>query len=133
MRKCLTGEYDLKETDTTLISKIIVSSFSSVFWTDASSVSAITQGLRGICNLPAGQSSGLDGSHESALHWIGSLKENYLCQTKVTKQHMIVACRVVLEIPVQSSFLAPKKKTKTETTVFFSLWTGLGLNWAFHV
>ncbi|KIJ97516.1 hypothetical protein K443DRAFT_35962, partial [Laccaria amethystina LaAM-08-1] len=52
--------------------------FSSVFWIDASSVGTITQGLKGICNLPAAQSSGLDGSSESALHWIGLLKENYV-------------------------------------------------------
>ena len=52
--------------------------FSSVFWIDASSVGTITQGLKGICNLPAAQSCGLDGSPESALHWIGSLKENYV-------------------------------------------------------
>ena len=32
----------------------------------------------GICNLPAAQSSGLDGSPESALHWIGLLRENYV-------------------------------------------------------
>jgi len=44
---------------------------------DASSVGTIIQGLKGICNLPAAQSSRLDGSPESALHWIGSLKENY--------------------------------------------------------
>jgi hypothetical protein len=53
-------------------------SFSSVFWIDASSVGTITQGLKGICNLPAAKSSGLDGSPESALYWIGSLKENYV-------------------------------------------------------
>ena len=52
--------------------------FASVFWIDASSVGTITQGLKGICNLPAAQSSGLDGSPESALHWIGLLKENYV-------------------------------------------------------
>ncbi|KIJ90614.1 hypothetical protein K443DRAFT_659169, partial [Laccaria amethystina LaAM-08-1] len=52
--------------------------FSSVFWIDASSAIAITQGLKGICNLPAADSSGLDGSPESALHWIGSLEENYI-------------------------------------------------------
>ena len=51
--------------------------FSHVFWVDASSVSTITQALKGICNLPEAQSSALDGSPESALHWIGSLKENY--------------------------------------------------------
>jgi len=65
--------------DPTLISKISIAfSFSSVFWMDASSIGTITQGLKGICNLPAAQSSGLDGSPESALHWIGSLKENYI-------------------------------------------------------
>ncbi|KIJ95570.1 hypothetical protein K443DRAFT_40578, partial [Laccaria amethystina LaAM-08-1] len=52
--------------------------FASVFWIDASSVGTITQGLKGICNLPAAQSSRLDGSPESALHWIGLLKENYV-------------------------------------------------------
>jgi len=69
-----------KEADPiTLISKIsIASSFSSIFWIDASSAGTITQGLKGICNLPAAQSSGLDGSPESALHWISLLKENYV-------------------------------------------------------
>jgi tetratricopeptide (TPR) repeat protein len=65
--------------DPTLISEnLIVFSFSSVFWIDASSAGSITQGLKGICNLPAAQSSGLDGSPESALYWIGLLKENYV-------------------------------------------------------
>jgi hypothetical protein len=69
----------IKEADPTLTSEISIAfSFSSVFWLDASSVGTITQGLRGLSNLPAAQSSGLDGSHESALHWIGSLKENYM-------------------------------------------------------
>ena len=77
MRKWLAGEYDQRSTSN-LISKILIPfSFSSVFWIDASSVGTITQALKGICNLPAAQSSGLDGSHESALHWIGLLKENY--------------------------------------------------------
>ena len=49
-----------------------------MFWIDASSIGTITQGLKGICDLPAAQFSGLDGSPESALHWIGSLKENYI-------------------------------------------------------
>jgi tetratricopeptide (TPR) repeat protein len=63
----------------TLISKFSITfSFSSVFWIDASSDGTITQGLKGICNLPAAKSSGLDGSPESALHWIGLLKENYI-------------------------------------------------------
>ena len=69
----------IHEADPTLISNISIAfRFSSVFWIDASSIGTITQGLKGICNLPAAQSSGLDGSPESALHWIGSLKENYV-------------------------------------------------------
>jgi len=71
----------IKEADPTLISKISITfSFSHVFWIDASSIGTITQGLKGICNLPAAQSGGLDvyGSPESALYWIGSLKENYI-------------------------------------------------------
>ena len=68
-----------KEADLTLIFNVLIAfSFSSVFWIDASSVGTITQGLKGICNLPAAQTSGLDGSPESALHWIGSLKESYI-------------------------------------------------------
>ena len=68
-----------KEGDPTLIFKTSIAfSFSSVFWIDASSVGTITQGLKGICNLPAAQFSRLDGSLESALHWIGRLKENYV-------------------------------------------------------
>jgi hypothetical protein len=68
-----------KETDPTLISKFsIASSFSFVFWIDASSIGTIIQGLKGVYNLPATWSSGLDGSPELALHWIGSLKENYM-------------------------------------------------------
>ena len=68
-----------KEAGRTVISNISIAlSFSSVFWIDASSSGTITQGLKGICNLPAAQSNRLDGSPESALHWIGSLKENYI-------------------------------------------------------
>ena len=52
-------------------------SFSTVFWIDASSAGTILQGLKGICLLPEAKSCMLDGSPESALHWIGSLKENY--------------------------------------------------------
>ncbi|KIJ95186.1 hypothetical protein K443DRAFT_71858, partial [Laccaria amethystina LaAM-08-1] len=40
-------------------------------------INAASTGLKGICNLPKAQSSALDGSLESALWWIGSLKENY--------------------------------------------------------
>jgi hypothetical protein len=48
-----------------------------VFWIDASSTGTITQGLKGICNLPEALPCALDGSPESALWWIGSLKDNY--------------------------------------------------------
>jgi len=69
----------IKEADPTLISKISITfSFSHVFWIDASSIGTITQGLKGICNLPEAWSSRLDGSPDSALYWIGSLKENYI-------------------------------------------------------
>ena len=74
---CLTSEYLLNTTLTPSHSNLITFSFSHVFWIDASSVSTITQALKGICNLPEAQSSALDGSPESALHWIGLLKENY--------------------------------------------------------
>ena len=43
-----------KKVDPTLLSEILMAiSFSFVFWIDASSISAITQGLKGICNLHA--------------------------------------------------------------------------------
>ncbi|KIJ93512.1 hypothetical protein K443DRAFT_12821, partial [Laccaria amethystina LaAM-08-1] len=48
-------------------------SFSQVFWVDASCSGTIMQALKGI-----GLSYGLDGSPESALWWIGSLKETYI-------------------------------------------------------
>jgi hypothetical protein len=54
-----------------------VPSFSTVFWIDASSAGTILQGLKGICLLPEAKSCMLNGSPESALHWIGSLKDNY--------------------------------------------------------
>ena len=52
-------------------------SFPIIFWIDASSAGTILQGLKGICLLPEAKSCMLDGSPESALHWIGSLKVNY--------------------------------------------------------
>ena len=48
-----------------------------VFWLDASSAGTITQALKGICNLPEALPHALDGSPESALLWLGSLKDNY--------------------------------------------------------
>ena len=76
MRKCLICEYHQRGGSDPHFSTAF--SFSDVFWIDASSTDTITQGLKGICNLPAAYSSGLDGSPESALHWIGLLKENYI-------------------------------------------------------
>jgi hypothetical protein len=64
----LTSEYLLNTTSTPLGSNSITFSFSTIFSIDASSVGTISQGLKGICNLPAARSSGLDGS----------LKENYV-------------------------------------------------------
>ena len=52
-------------------------SFSHIFWIDASPAGTITQGLTGICNLPAAQVHAMDGSPESALLWIGSLRDNF--------------------------------------------------------
>ena len=67
------------EVDSTLFpERSFAFSFSFVFWIDASSIATIIQGLKGICNLPAAQLSGLDGSPELALHWIGSLEQNYI-------------------------------------------------------
>ena len=77
MRTCLTSECLLNTTLTPSHSNLITFSFSHVFWIDASSVSTIAQALKGICNLPEARSSALDGSPESALRWIGLLKENY--------------------------------------------------------
>ena len=76
MRKCLICECHQKGGSDPHFSTAF--SFSDVFWIDASSTDTITQGLKGICNLPAAYSSELDGSPESALHWIGLLKENYI-------------------------------------------------------
>lgn len=52
--------------------------FSHVFWIDASSACTISQSLKGICNLQEAKLAGVDGSLESALLWIDSLKEDYL-------------------------------------------------------
>ena len=48
-----------------------------MFWIDASSIGTITRALKGICNLPEAQSFAVDGSPQSALWWISSLRENY--------------------------------------------------------
>jgi tetratricopeptide (TPR) repeat protein len=53
--------------------------FSHIFWVDASSADTISQCLKGICSLPAAQSSGLvNVSSESALAWMGSLQNEFL-------------------------------------------------------
>ncbi|KIJ94991.1 hypothetical protein K443DRAFT_35333, partial [Laccaria amethystina LaAM-08-1] len=40
-------------------------------------INAARIGLKGICLLPEAKSCMLNGSPESALHWIGTLKESY--------------------------------------------------------
>ncbi|KIJ92922.1 hypothetical protein K443DRAFT_25461, partial [Laccaria amethystina LaAM-08-1] len=40
-------------------------------------INAARNGLKGLCLLPEAKSCMLDGSPESALHWVGSLKENF--------------------------------------------------------
>ena len=61
-----------------MLLKPTIPSFSTVFWIDASSAGTILQGLKGVCLLPEAKSCMLNGSPESALYWIGSLKENYV-------------------------------------------------------
>ena len=67
----------IKEGDSTFIYEISIAfSFSLVFWIDASWIGTITWELKSICNMPAAQLSKLDGSPESALQWIGLLKDS---------------------------------------------------------
>ena len=60
------------------MAKINFLRFSHVFWIDGSSIVTIQHSLKGISDLPDAQSYTLNGSPESALRWIGSLKDNYL-------------------------------------------------------
>ena len=53
-------------------------SFSHLFWVDASSEESMETSLKGISNLPAAQSSCVDGSVESVLQWISFLQEEWL-------------------------------------------------------
>ena len=57
---------------------ISCSSFSDVFWVDASSHESITMSLKGISSIPAAQASGVDGSVESVLQWISCIQEEWL-------------------------------------------------------
>ena len=52
---------------------IFCSSFSYVFWIDASSYESIAMSLKGISNIPAAQASGVDDSAESVLQWIACI------------------------------------------------------------
>ena len=54
---------------------ISCSSFSHVFWVDASSYESMTMSLKGISSIPAAQASGVDGSVESTLQWISHIQE----------------------------------------------------------
>jgi hypothetical protein len=54
------------------------SSFSHVFWVDASSYESMTMSLKGISSMPVAQTSGVDGSVESALQWMSYLSGEWL-------------------------------------------------------
>ena len=54
------------------------SSFSHVFWIDASSHESMTTSLKGISSMHAAQASGVDGSVESALQWMSYLPGEWL-------------------------------------------------------
>src|SRR5271168_2693775 len=51
------------------------SSFSHVFWVDASSHESITMSFKGLSSIP---SAGMDGSVDSALQWISQIQEEWL-------------------------------------------------------
>ena len=50
---------------------------SHVFWVDASSVESIIMSLRSISSISTAQSSCLDDSAESVLHWMSSIQEEW--------------------------------------------------------
>jgi len=56
----------------------ILNRLSHVFWVDASSLENINMSLKGISSIPAAQASYLDGSAESVLQWISSIREEWL-------------------------------------------------------
>jgi len=62
----------------TALDSLSCSSFSHVFWVDASSYESIAMSLKGISSIPAAQASGVDGSVESALQWISCIQEEWL-------------------------------------------------------
>ena len=57
---------------------IFHTSFSHVFWVDASSHDSIKISLKGICSIPAAQGPVVDGSVESALQWIFQIQGEWL-------------------------------------------------------
>jgi len=75
-KKCLIGKcLHIVIQNTGFIS---CSSFSHVFWVDASSQESITMSFKGISSIPAAQASGVDGSVESVLQWISCIQEEWL-------------------------------------------------------
>jgi hypothetical protein len=52
--------------------------FSHVFWVDASSHENIMISLKGISNVPAAKTFGVDGSIGSVLEWISRIQEEWL-------------------------------------------------------
>ena len=57
---------------------IFDTSFSHVFWVDASSLDSIPMSLKDISSIPAAQASCVAGSVESVLQWISCIQEEWL-------------------------------------------------------
>ena len=57
---------------------ICYASYSHVFWVDASSSKTIELALKGIAGMSVAQDFGVDGSAQSVLLWISSIKEGWL-------------------------------------------------------
>ena len=53
-------------------------SFSHVFWVDASSFDSISMSLKGVTSIPAAQAFGVNGSVESVLQWIAHIQKEWL-------------------------------------------------------
>jgi hypothetical protein len=57
---------------------ICYTSFSHVFWVDASSTESIEISFKGISSMSTAQDFGVDGSVQSVLEWISSIQEEWL-------------------------------------------------------
>ena len=71
---------------------IFHTSFSHVFWVDASSHESILVSLKAICSIPAAQASGVDGSVESALQWISCIQGNWLIVFDNASAELVAKC-----------------------------------------